>query len=334
LDWPWLTSNLGRNQNMTEQEKIEVKNPYTSSSGPSKLINSFVLYADILGYSELSKQAIKDGRGEEFLNRLRNALTTAYTMVRTRSAGHRGPDSFAVKVFTDNIVIGYPLRDVKWDLGEPEFGHILSMFEEYQARLAMDGFFIRGGITYGSHYMDDDIVFGDALLEAVSLDKGGGAPRLSLAPSALELVRGQLSFYGGQVPATPHYHDLLQDADDVIFLNYLSEAFIDWPEGGILFEIFEQHKKTVIEGLTKYKAFPGIRAKYEWAARYQNFVCEEFAKRYPSEPTADDIDGYYAVQCEEAQKLLEYIIDIESLAAHPSRMTITAIPLDEIRKKY
>lgn len=173
--------------------------------------------------------------------------------------------------------------------------------------------------------MDDDIVFGDALLQAVEQDKSGGAPRISLAPSAIEKVRHQLGFYGdGARSWAPQYEDLLEDADGTIFLNYLGEAFSAFPDGGIFFELIEGHQKNIIKGLEDYKGNPGVRAKFEWAARYHNFICQEFAERHsvPSDPDADEI---YAAATEEAQKLLDCIIDIESLAAKQFRMNLTPI---------
>ena len=142
----------------------------------------------------------------------------------------------------------------------------MDTFAELQVGLSQEGFFLRGGIAFGQHYMDEDIVFGDALLDAVALDQGGGPPRLSLAPSAVTMVRRQLGFYAEPEWATQS-QDLLQDTDGTIFLNYLNQAFFAYPDGGVFFEVIEGHKRSVIKGLEDYKGEPGIRAKYEWAAR-------------------------------------------------------------------
>lgn len=304
-----------------------MKNPYTSDS--LKMLPSFVCYADILGYSQLSREAIELDRGIDFLRNLRHALSNAYKRVRERAKGFDGDSFFAVKVFTDNIVAGYPLQQAGYDYGEPEFGRILSIFSEFQAGLAMEGFFLRGGIAFGHHYMDNDIVFGDALLQAVERDKNGGPPHISLAPSAIELVRRHLGFYGRKSWA-PHYDALLEDADGTIFLNYLGEAFAAFPDGGVFFDLIKGHQLNLIKGLSDYRGNPGVRAKFEWAARYHNFVCQEFAERYaiPSNPDADEL---HAAACLEAQKLIDYKIDIESLAAAPCRINLTPIKLERQR---
>jgi hypothetical protein len=310
--------------NVVQNQKDKMNNPYKHSD-PPKMLPSFVCYADILGYSYLSRKAIKSGNGLQFLHRLRHALSNAYERIREHSKGLRDDSFYAVKVFTDNIVVGYPLNRPSFDYGEPEFGDILSTFSEFQVGLAMEGFFLRGGIAFGEHYMDDDIVFGDALLEAVDEDKGGGPPRISLAPSAIELVRRHLGFYRERSEA-PQHEDLLEDADGTIFLNYLGEAFYAFPDGGIFFELIEGHRQNIVSGLKDYKGNPGVRAKFEWAARYHNFICQEFAEGHPI-PTNPDVDEIYAAATEEAQKLLDYRIDIESLAARPCRINLTPIKL-------
>jgi hypothetical protein len=227
--------------------------------------------------------------------------------MRENSKGLEGDTHYALKIFTDNIVLGYPLQRPHFDHGEPELGDIFGTFAEFQAGLAMEGFFIRGGIAFGEHYMDDDIVFGKALLEAVEQDKGGGPPRITIAPSALEKLDRQLAFYG-EPERAPHNEYLLKDSDGGIFLNYLSEAFYAFPEGGILLDMIEGHQNALIEGLKTYKSNPGVRAKFEWAARYHNFVCNDYAERY-----------------EDAKGLTDYLVEIESYAAKPSHLQFVEV---------
>ena len=65
-------------------------------------------------------------------------------------------------------------------------------------------FFVRGGIAFGNHYMDNDIVFGNALVDAVSMDKCGGPPKISFTPSAIKIIKKQLFAYGGDIKNAPH----------------------------------------------------------------------------------------------------------------------------------
>jgi hypothetical protein len=290
------------------------------------MLPSFVCFADILGYARLSEDAIQNGRGEQFLIRLSLALSRAYDRVRNHAELLGSQNLFAIKCFTDNIVIGYPIRNPGFGIGEAEFGHVLQIFAELQAGLAMEGFFVRGGIAYGDHYMDKDIVFGNALLEAEKLDKAGGPPRLALAGSALDEVRKQLDMFYPNPELSLQYHELLQDDDGTLFINYLNEAFTVFPEDGVFYDLIKDHKRAINCNLEKYRSIPDIRAKYEWAARYHNFVCREFAEMNAASsspsPDNDEFCALVEVEVQNAgKKILEYLIDIDSLAASPRRFS-------------
>jgi hypothetical protein len=48
-------------------------------------------------------------------------------------------------------VVGYPV-DLR-DVGEPEMGRVFDIFAELQTTLATQGYFLRGGIAFGNHYI-------------------------------------------------------------------------------------------------------------------------------------------------------------------------------------
>lgn len=294
--------------------------PAAYPTNPPRLLPSFVCYVDILGYKQLSKECLNEGKGEEFLDDLRDALTVAYERIRQQSSGWGFADRFLIKVFTDNIVLGYPLPNFNADLGEEALGDIFSIFSEYQVGLAMKGFFVRGGIAFGDLYMDEDIVFGNGLLEAIDQDKSGGPPRITLCSSAIEILHKHFSFYPERKNA-PQYQDVLEDSDGAVFLNYLDEAFIAFPDGGIFFDVIQDHKSSIEKGLAKYKNSPDIKAKYEWLARYHNFICNEFMSKHPV-PDFPDYNELYASAAIEAQELCNYLIDIDSYTTSPMRLLI------------
>ena len=118
-------------------------------------------YADILGFRALTENAHRLGEETAFLQRIKNSLAAAYEIVRKAKTLDGWVDSiFDMKVFTDNLVVAYPLHAPSQDGGEPELGLLLMLFAQVQARLAVDGFWLRGAIAFGDHYQDDDIAYG------------------------------------------------------------------------------------------------------------------------------------------------------------------------------
>ncbi|MYK02391.1 MAG: hypothetical protein F4037_10635 [Gemmatimonadales bacterium] len=272
----------------------------------------------------MTEEAQARGEQGEFLRRVKRSLATVYGEVRD-SAKHAGPDRhrFDVKVFTDNIVVAYPLLYPTSDLGEPELGDMLILFAQVQARLAADGFFLRGAITVGQHYQDQDIAYGEALLEAVDLDKSGDPPRLVIGSSLEPLIAEHLSWYGGEAP---HHSSLLEDPrDERLFVNYLEVAYEDFPDAPVEHALLAAHQGHVLRGLRESESGSSVRAKYAWAATYHDYVCSTLAHQYQPH-RGDGADFEYAAAAREAQKALDHLVPLKAEPhGQPPR------PLDEQR---
>ena len=266
---------------------------------------------------------MKSGEGEQFLQKLRTVLNEAYEHVRKVA----GDGIFSVKVFTDNIVVGHPLPRVGFDFGEAEFGTMLWVFSNLQMTLATNGFLVRGGIAPdNTTWTMTSCSAPRSSMLSVS-DKGGGPPRLALSPKAVEAVRHHLGFYGDDPRFAPHYNDLLQEADGTVFLNYLNLWFLAIPDDGIFFDLVEKHRDMIRAGLKQYAGTPGIRSKYEWAARYHNYVCRDFAERHPIPSPWDEGDELWALVASDAQRLKEeFMIEGDPSFVAPSRITLVPIP--------
>jgi hypothetical protein len=255
----------------------ELSNPYRTSKNKQWMRQSWVVFLDILGFSSRVLRAADDGTSGDLLAKLSQALKEAkrdlipdpndYLRYGIRQA------PYVVKLFTDNIVLGFPIHDD----GEEEFGRMISVVGLYQFVLIKHGFFIRGGITAGQLYMDEDMVFGKGILEAHAAEsKLARDPRVVLGPAAMDLVHHHLVYYA-TVSETPHNTCLLVDSDGQLFLNYLFFP-IDGAE-----EIPEQflndvkHHGELIRGcLRQFASDPAVWPKYAWAGAYHNFFCNKF----------------------------------------------------------
>jgi hypothetical protein len=302
---------------------MAIKPAYGAPHSPPGLLPSMVCYADMLGYKHLAKNAITSGDSQGFLERIHRTLSDAYSRM-TRRSSYADTEHFSLKVFTDNVVVGYPMVQPREDLGEPELGSVFSIFSEFQLALALDGFLVRGGIASGYHYQDGNVVFGPAFLEAVEADQQGGAPRLALTPSAVDLVRHHVGWYS-KLEETPHWADLLQDADGTVFLNYLDLAFAAVPDDAPFYDALERHRAVVVAGLAQYRDHATVRSKYQWAATYHDFVCGDFVERY-SPPEVEEPDAEDAAWAEAVERVASYMInDKSSSISPPHRLALEPI---------
>ena len=303
--------------------------PSWDPKSPS-LLPTIVCYADILGFRALTECAHELGEETEFLQRIKCSLAAAYEIVRNaKTLDGWIPSIFDMKVFTDNIVVAYPLLAPNRDLGEPELGTLLMLFAQVQARLAADGFLFRGAIAFGDHYQDDEIVYGKALMEAVDLDKSGRSPRLVVASSVESLISKHLSWYGNESWA-PHHEQLLEDpCDGRLFINYLGSAFEHFPDGPIDHKLLASHGEIAYERLKAYQSAPRVRAKYEWMVTYHNYVCRAFADRY-SYQGGQEADPEQVAIAEEAQRVLEHMVPCEGL---PSEQCPQPLDAQRLRQR-
>ena len=199
----------------------QIKSEYFDPDGTPKLRFSYCTFMDILGFSTMCDEADKLGQGDALLANIHRIITSQVKYFQPYSGVI--PDWY-VKLFTDNVVSGYIISSQD---GESELGFAFLHAIYYQLELALEGYFVRGGITTGDLFIDDNIVFGPALIESYSIEQTiARYPRIVLSESVYKLAISQLSSYGDK-HYSPQYSHILIDSDGKPFLNYLEPIFDD-----------------------------------------------------------------------------------------------------------
>jgi len=126
------------------------RNPYHENQKPPRLRPSVLVFLDLLGYQEMIEEAHESGTQQEFLTDLYEALTAGRNWLEDKYIPEElnalpKKDRYALKAFTDNIVIGWPIIDD----AELELGSAFSKVAEFQFSMAIRGYFVRGAIAIG-----------------------------------------------------------------------------------------------------------------------------------------------------------------------------------------
>lgn len=252
------------------------RNPYHQEGAPPTLRRSLFAFIDILGYQGLITRAEKDNQQQAFLSRLHGALVEGRKWLEDKDESLAelkkwGPkDLYALKAFTDNIVIAFPIRGD----AESELGFALSKLIDFQFSMSLEGFFIRGAISIGDAYVDDVVVFGDALMKAYSGESRlARDPRIVLTEELVKTVKQHLDYYIYPSSA-PHVRELLCDSDGQWFVNYLDCILLAVDDVGPFYNELLRHKSAIEAKLTEYKDHPPIFSKYAWVANYHNYFCD------------------------------------------------------------
>jgi hypothetical protein len=261
---------------------IMSRNPYENVEGAPQLRRSVFVFMDILGYENLTRVAELDGAQQELLQRLHSALSKERKDLEGKHERLAvlkkltTKDRYALKAFTDNIVIAWPIIDD----AEIELGSAFSKVAWFQFNMALEGFFIRGAISIGEAYVDDIVVFGDALTQAhTGESRLARDPRIILTESAVTAVKQHLNYYSSSKFA-PQVRELLQDSDGQWSVNYLETILIAEDEHGPFYEEFRKHKTAVETRLAQHRDNPLIFSKYVWVAGYHNCFCDLYSRYF------------------------------------------------------
>jgi len=227
---------------------------------------------DVLGFEAKQLASIKAGSAEAEFQRFYGTVSRELQGLNA-TADDPANAPWRLKVFTDNIVIGYPLRD---NHAESVICEVTQRISQYQLRMARDGYFVRGGLASGTLFMDEYLAYGPALLEAYRLEhEVARDPRIVISKEVRSLVEAHFCYYTLPQNA-PQNRAFLLDPDGQLFLNYLYGCFEPLQSGGPAdTETLLIHKEHIEKGLMDYSGDSRVWAKYAWLASYHNFIIHE-----------------------------------------------------------
>ena len=208
--------------------------------------DSLVSYFDILGF----RNAVEDWTPARIESVLVQLLSLSSHDPRLRRVTRRG-----LSTFSDHIVRTVALDELNEQevAGAIEFE--LSQIQLIQANLAITGTFLRGGVTRGPIYIDENVVFGPALVEAYELEyKVAKYPRVVVHGKLHALLR-------------PEQHLWFEADDHILSLNYLA-AGDDLRER---IRLLQLHAGVVRNALAEISQAEAIE-KLRWLAAFHNSV--------------------------------------------------------------
>lgn len=161
----------------------------------------------------------------------------------------------SVKIFSDNIVIAVPYSK---DKGLDAFLAVAIMSAIVQVQFLNHRWLTRGGISYGSYFADEIMVWGAALVKAYTLENSIAIyPRIIIDP---DLV-GEIGLTNPNLK-NKYKTWIRQDEDHLFFINFLNDCLKD-----LLLYILRQMSETeyqVANNINNLKA----SQKWLWLSRY------------------------------------------------------------------
>ena len=235
---------------------------------------SYCAFLDVLGFSERIRESYKD---KATANGLLQEFHSIFSKRIDRIKSEVNQSLLYFKSFSDNVLLAHPRFS---DDMESEFGFILWSISEYQFEMALKGFFIRGGLSVGPLFVDDNSVYGTALIDAYELEsKVAVNPIVVLCDKTMKLVDKHLTYYHGEW--APQVSQVLVNSDGRYFINYLDECIFETDDGDELdTKSLGLHRDQIEQALNLYKQKPTVFAKFSWLAAYHNHFCDSVSSYY------------------------------------------------------
>ncbi|SEW20201.1 hypothetical protein [[Clostridium] fimetarium] len=207
-----------------------------------------VAYFDLLGVTSRIKSDME--KQEVFMNKLHNLYT--FSMNLTREIKIKENKEIQFKIFSDNIIIA---KKISEENRLEDINCLLSCAAHFQELAASDsvGWMLRGGITIGQLFIDEVMVWGEALVKSYFLeDKVAIYPRVILDSNVISEIKNDsvLSEY------------MRKDFDDLMYLNYLNNCYYC---GERLMKGFELMKEELESHWDER-----MRQKFSWHMNYIN----------------------------------------------------------------
>lgn len=169
----------------------------------------YIAYFDILGY-----KAFFEDKGNDVFEFLESNIKMANDIVEKANQDPIFPDiKFVIKSFSDNFMI--LVEDSGKSDGYREVKALSYLVGVFQLRfLERYKVLVRGSITKGKAYINENIVFGEGLIHAVALEEQANFPRI--------IIDSEQDRIGKQICSDLIKQYVSQDEDDVYYINFFN----------------------------------------------------------------------------------------------------------------
>jgi len=187
-----------------------------------------VAFIDILGFSKLIERY--DSGETYILTELKDAVDPVSSFLRdkvqikefSQTPFFDWKDCLSVRLFSDCLCVAAPLSYKTY-----EFYEQLNFFYKYlmgfQIGLMEKGFFIRGAVTIGSHYIDENMIFSGGLVEAYNLEKEKAKyPRIIISEKLIKEIKKIESLRIEELD-----YMIIIDNSETMFFNHFNYNLID-----------------------------------------------------------------------------------------------------------
>ncbi|MDP7703358.1 hypothetical protein [Mycobacterium sp. TY815] len=229
-----------------------------------------VAFFDILGFSDLVSRDMGDDEARTTIEMLDGALRELRRRLGQRWSWETG--EFTVKMFSDCICVSVPADPTNVDA----FFHEIAYLQSWMCLEA--GVPLRGAVTVGRHFVSEQMIFSEALVEAYQLEQHPATPPCIVVADRLhKLIVDSYRNSDIEMINAAHFQNsyvMRDESSGHLFLDYLNFMPASADNGAKL----RLHREWIIANLDRYNRTLKVVLKYEWLRDYHNSWCNLFEK--------------------------------------------------------
>ena len=212
----------------------------------------YIAFLDILGFKEIVKK-----RGNEYIKDIFGKIVASRENIKITNKGLDTSldsviDNTYIRILSDSIIIAIPSR---FDIS---LVFLCECCRIIQSTLLTQNVLLRGGISCGDFYGNEEIMFGKGLVTAYELENMAEHPRIIISP---EIVHEYHERVGTSTPI--YITDMIAlDYDNYYFINYLMYFFTIGKKDQLI--------QFIREKICEEKLPIKVKNKYTWLQRYFN----------------------------------------------------------------
>lgn len=150
-----------------------------------------VAFIDILGFTSIIEEYDSD-ESSNILNELHDTLEIAIKVSIENMIDSKVQtdvkEFLEYRMFSDCLCISLPFIEYGNDF-HIQFHSLSSIVKAYQLSMMQKGFFVRGGISIGSFYADNNMIFSGGLVKAYKLEQTAFYPIIAIDDNVIERLK-------------------------------------------------------------------------------------------------------------------------------------------------
>lgn len=141
----------------------------------SELKEYYIAFLDILGYKKIIEKCDTIEKEFSYLEIINNSFNEAIQMITNDHLYQNELSDLKYNTFSDNIVLGLPKENVT----ASSFLYYIELIRSiYFLLLSKYNLVLRGGVSFGNYYQNNNISFGSGLVKAYELEGKATYPRV------------------------------------------------------------------------------------------------------------------------------------------------------------